>query len=170
MDDHPELRELTSYDGDFLLWSEEQAELLRRRAAARPEAFAGLDIEHLVEEIADLGGAQLQAARSYLTLLFIHLIEIASDPAAPSLDHWLDEVTRFRVDFRSRYLPSMRQRIDLEHIWTDAIHLAGDRLAAHGRTVGPGVPALCPFGLDEVLARRFHIRQAVSRLGSTLPG
>ena len=42
----------TSYDKDVIIWSQEQARLLR---AGR---FADLDIEHLADEIEDVGKAK----------------------------------------------------------------------------------------------------------------
>ena len=47
------------YDTDILIWSEEQAEFLRRRAAN------ALDWDNLAEEIADVGLSQLHAVMSH---------------------------------------------------------------------------------------------------------
>jgi hypothetical protein len=44
------------YDTDILLWSEQQAELLRQRSAN------SLDWDNLAEEIADVGLSQLHVA------------------------------------------------------------------------------------------------------------
>ena len=47
------------YDTDILLWSEQQAELLRRRAAN------ALDWDNLAEEIGDVGLSQLRAVDAF---------------------------------------------------------------------------------------------------------
>lgn len=162
-------RELTSYSEDFLLWSDEQAELRRRRARARPEAFAGLDIDNLAQEIADWGGSELRATESFLIKFFLHLIKIASDPASRSLDRWWVEVQRFRIDFQVSYLPSMRQRIDLEALWQKARRLVRQDLDPYQRTIGAGVPERCPFTLDELLEADLDRDEAVARLGGPNP-
>ena len=41
----------TLYDEDFYVWARRQAELLRARR------YGELDLEHLIEEVEDLGGA-----------------------------------------------------------------------------------------------------------------
>ena len=46
------------YDEDFYAWSREQAGLLR------DGRFADLDLEHLIEEVDDLGGALKRSVRS----------------------------------------------------------------------------------------------------------
>jgi len=45
------------YDQDALAWSQQQAELLRRTACG--ERVNGLDWEHVVEEIEDVGLSEL---------------------------------------------------------------------------------------------------------------
>jgi hypothetical protein len=54
------------YDTDILLWSEEQAALLRRRAAN------ALDWDNLVEEIEAVGRKELHAVVSHLRLALPH--------------------------------------------------------------------------------------------------
>ena len=48
------------YEDDILLWSERQAELLRRRAAGELVNDAELDWPNIAEEIEDVGKSQLQ--------------------------------------------------------------------------------------------------------------
>jgi len=50
----------TLYDEDFYAWTQHQAALLRRLSPAGNE----LDLEHIAEEIEDLGRSDLRAARS----------------------------------------------------------------------------------------------------------
>ena len=49
------------YDTDFLLWSERQADLLRRRAAGELVNDAEFDWLNVAEEIEDVGRSQLRA-------------------------------------------------------------------------------------------------------------
>jgi hypothetical protein len=52
------------YEHDILLWSEQQAELLRR--LARGERVNGVNWDHVVEEIDDMGNSELHAVTSLL--------------------------------------------------------------------------------------------------------
>jgi hypothetical protein len=54
------------YDTDILLWSEQQAELLRQRSAN------ALDWDNLAEEIAAVGRRELHAAESHLIQALLH--------------------------------------------------------------------------------------------------
>jgi hypothetical protein len=52
------------YDEDFYAWSREQAAALRRLSAERWNG--PLDLEHLAEEVEDLGDERRNAVRSQL--------------------------------------------------------------------------------------------------------
>jgi hypothetical protein len=52
------------YERDILDWSERQADLLRRVAGG--ERVNHVDWPHVIEEIADVGGSELNSVRSYL--------------------------------------------------------------------------------------------------------
>jgi Domain of unknown function DUF29 len=52
------------YDRDILTWSRHQADLLRR--IARGQRVNGVDWEHVVEEIEDVGLSELRVGRTAL--------------------------------------------------------------------------------------------------------
>ena len=52
------------YETDVVLWSEHQAELLRRRAAGEPVNEAELDWPNIAEEIEAVGSEQRHAVES----------------------------------------------------------------------------------------------------------
>ncbi len=58
----------SDYDADTVLWADTQATALSNRD------IAGLDWDHLAEEIADFGKAAKHAAWSHLRVLQMHLI------------------------------------------------------------------------------------------------
>src|ERR1700722_14285095 len=64
----------TSYDKDVILWSEKQARLLR---AGR---FAELDIEHLADEIEDVGKSEKREFASRMAVLLAHLLKWSRQP------------------------------------------------------------------------------------------
>ena len=58
-----------SYHQDIIAWAEEQARLLR---AGRLD---GLDLEHLAEEIEDVGKSEQRELANRMALLMAHLLK-----------------------------------------------------------------------------------------------
>jgi hypothetical protein len=155
--------DITLYDDDILLWSEQQAAAIRRLARAR-DIPNELDIENVAEEIESVGRSELAAVESYIELMFVHLIKLFAEPESPSVRHWRAEVAGFNSKCRRRYAPSMRQRIDLDMIWRaarDQQLLAYDG-EAHQRVAS--LAAQSPFGLDELIAERIDVFGLEKRL------
>jgi hypothetical protein len=138
------------YDRDILSWSEHQADLLRR--LARGERVNDVDWEHVVEEIENVGLSELHSVESYLDLMLVHLLKVRGWPNSPSIRHWRAEIGSFQKNAARRFSPSMRQRIDLAKLYSDALEqLEGvdyDDVAARAW------PAACPFTLDGLLTDR----------------
>jgi hypothetical protein len=131
------------YAADILLWSEQQAELLQRRATNQ------LDWENLAEEIKDVGLSQLHAVMSYLRLALLHDLKAEAWPLSPDVDHWRAEARGHRDEARDRYTPSMAQRIDVEKLY----HQARQRMPATIDGTQPlPVPEVCPVTLAELLS------------------
>ena len=135
------------YERDILVWSENQAELLRR--LARGERVNGVDWEHLVEEIEDVGRSEFGAVRSYLTQVLLHLLKVHGWPKSPARNHWLGAITGFQQEAADRFTPSMRQRIDVPRLYENA--LARSRGLEMDGTAPLPFPAACPFTLDQLL-------------------
>jgi hypothetical protein len=135
------------YERDILLWSEQQAELLRR--LARGERVNGVDWAHVVEEIEDVGNSELHAVTSLLRQAILHLLKVAAWPDSQACTHWRAEALGFLADAADRYAPSMSQRIDLDKIYRKA-HQQVSALMIDGR--GPSdLPQANPFSLDALL-------------------
>lgn len=151
------------YDRDVLAWSEHQADLLRR--LARGERVNDLDWEHVVEEIEDVGLSELNAVRSYLHQMLVHLLKVCGWPDSPSARHWRGEFVAFQKDAARRFAPSMRQRIDLDQHYRDALEQLEP--AQYDGAAPLPWPAECPFTLDQLL----HDKRAVleERPGATSP-
>ena len=108
------------YDTDVLLWSEHQAALLRRRAAGELVNEAELDWPNIAEEIESVGNELLHAVESFLVQALLHDLKAAAWPLSRDAPHWRAVARRFRGDAASRFVPSMRQRIDLDRIYRRA--------------------------------------------------
>ena len=136
------------YEHDLLLWSEHQAGLLRRVAAG--ERVNGIDWDHVIEEIADVGGAQLTAVHSLLRQVMIHLIKLHLSPRDTARAHWHDEIEAFIGAAEDRYVPSMAQRLDLDRIWTRAKARVAKSFPSDPLVAA--LPAQCPWTVQALLA------------------
>ena len=66
------------HEEDIYAWSQHQAAVLRRMAALDPAALPNdLDLQHVAEEIEDVGNEQRYAVESSLVQLFAHLLRTA---------------------------------------------------------------------------------------------
>jgi len=59
------------YTEDFFTWTQQQLDLLSKRR------FDQLDLEHLIEEIQDLGNRHYDQLESRLMILIAHLYKVA---------------------------------------------------------------------------------------------
>lgn len=136
------------YDDDILLWSERQAELLRRHAAVARENDA-IDWPNVIEEIEDVGRSELRGVESLLVQAMRHMLKVEAWPLSRDVPNWRADAIDFRRQARRRFAPSMRQRIDLTALYADA--LAALPKTMDGQPPLP-VPETCPVTLDELLA------------------
>jgi hypothetical protein len=137
------------YDDDILLWSEHQADLLRRRAAAELVNEAELDWPNIAEEIESVGNEQLHAVESFMVQALLHDLKATARPLSRDVPHWRAEARRFRGDAASRFAPSMRQRIDMAKVYRRALRAMPETIDDQPPLP---VPESCPVTLDELLA------------------
>ena len=138
------------YDADVLLWSEQQAELLRRLARGERVNDA-LDFANLIEEVESVGRSELHSVETLLEVALAHLLAAHGARRAEPVPHWLGEVDTALGDASRRHAPSMAQRIDLPALWARARRKALRRLAADG---GPArdLPETCPIPLADLIS------------------
>lgn len=139
---------MSDYDTDILLWSEHQAGLLRRRAAGELVNEAELDWPNIAEEIESVGSEQRHAVESLLLQALIHMLKAEGWPLSRDVPHWQAEARVFRAQARRRFVPSMRQKVDVAGIYADALRGLPDTI--DGQPPLP-VPDVCPVTLDELL-------------------
>jgi hypothetical protein len=137
------------YEDDIVLWSERQADLLRRHAAGDRANDVAPDWPNIIEEIESVGREQLHAVESLLLLALIHRLKAEAWPDSRDVPHWRAEERTFRNQARRRFAPSMRQRLDLAGIYADA--LRGLPEISDGQPPRPA-PDVCQMTLDELLA------------------
>ncbi len=109
----------TPYDKDVILWSEEQSRLLRARR------FSELDLEHLADEIEDVGRSEKRELANRMALLIAHLIKWKSQPDNRT-SSWRATINdqRKRIALAIKETPSLKAVMRVpdwqEDVWLDA--------------------------------------------------
>jgi hypothetical protein len=145
-----EAREL--YETDFFAWTRSQAKELRRFARSRPNL--PLDLEHIAEEIADLGSNRRDAVRSWARRIIEHLLLLEHSRAQEPRRGWSEEVLNFRSQIDDRLSASLRRdlRRQLSRLYQRARGDVQRRLELYGEVdASVPLPGHCPYTLDQVL-------------------
>jgi hypothetical protein len=136
-----------SYEHDVYAWSKAQADLLR---AGR---FTELDLDHLIEEIDDVGDALKRSVRNRIRTIIEHLLKLEHSPATEPRAGWRATVRTQRMKLRDALTPTLRREAEgeLAELYADARGLAEGALRDHGETAAAdALPATCPYSLDQV--------------------
>lgn len=140
------------YEQDYYAWTKAQAEALRRLAAER---WSGpIDLEHLAEEIEDLGSSQRYAVESQVERVIEHLLKLEHSPAAEPRRGWLISVLNARTFLRKRMTAAIRHEIEpgLQQCYDRSRRLALLALSEHGELYGGELmPEACPYSFEQVL-------------------
>ena len=146
--DKPAVEQADLYDEDFFEWTCRNAELLRSGR------FEQADVEHIAEEIEDMGKRDLRALDSHVEVLVAHLLKCQFQPEkrSPSWQNTI-AVQRAGVARLLQRFPSLRGRIK------------PDLPMNYGFAVGRAVrdtglpknhfPAECPFTVEQILDPEF---------------
>ena len=136
-----------TYETDFLDWTQEQSALLRARH------WEELDLEHLAEEIEDMGREQKLALQSLLRQILLHLLKLEISPARSPRAKWTEEIIEFRDQAQSRIdaTPSLKHHAPelFAKAWQQARRAAQKSFELYDEQVQ--VPADCPYSIEQVL-------------------
>ncbi|HEX6114847.1 MAG TPA: DUF29 domain-containing protein [Geminicoccaceae bacterium] len=136
------------YERDFYAWTREQATLLR---AGR---YDELDLEHLSEEVEDLGGSLYRSVRSRMRTIIEHLLKLEHSPAAEPRSLWRDTIQAQRADLEDDLTASLRRRLqsELPKHYLRARAAAARSLRRYGETAAAdALPETCPYTLDQIV-------------------
>lgn len=134
----------TGYDTDIVAWANEQARLLR---AGR---FDLLDLEHIAEEIEDVGKSERREIVSRMAVLLAHLLKWRYQPERRG-NSWRRTVLAQRKELKAelKRTPSLRHIIDDpewgEVIWAKAVAQATEETGLED------FPDICPWSATEIL-------------------
>lgn len=156
----------TLYDHDFQQWLSQTVQQLQNRQ------FEGLDIEHLIEELTELGRSEKNALKSNLTILLAHLLKLRVQSTAPdSMQRsWYSSVIKYSsvIEHRQRVLDSLESTPSLKTFLVEAMEQAypnarkiaikEGKLAKFGISTPSGAdyPLSCPFSIQEILDEDFY--------------
>ena len=85
----------TLYETDFVEWAQETAKLLR------VGRFDAVDMEHLIEEVYDLGGGERSAVDRQLERMLMHLLKQRVQPEKAS-SSWHRSIVNSRINIEIR--------------------------------------------------------------------
>jgi len=110
------------YDSDFYLWTQKVAEQLRAGGLGAD------DLEHVSEELADMGKRDRRELQSRMIVLVKHLIKWAAQPALRDTSIWLATINeqRTQIDGVLEQSPSLRAFLetDLPFLYPKAVKQA----------------------------------------------
>jgi Domain of unknown function DUF29 len=138
------------YDEDFYAWTQQQAAALRAH-------FRGdnrLDVEHLAEEVEDLGKSQLDAVESYVEQIISHLLKLDYSGFDLPRRHWRGEIVAFRGNLGRKVSPAIERKVRdrLPELYEN-----GRRMAAASLDAEPDIehrlPQACPYDWAAITER-----------------
>ena len=138
----------SQYEADFYQWSLEQARLLRSGD------WKAVDVEHLAEEIEDMGKGVRREWESRLKVLIVHLLKWVFQPELRGVSCQLtiqeqrDQLHELLADN-----PSLKNQMtaSLERTYPRAIK----RTALETSLIEETFPTECPFRLEDILNESF---------------
>ena len=139
----------TRYEKDVLAWSREQAELLR---AGR---WAELDIDHIADEIDDVGKSEQRELANRMAVLLAHLLKWQFQPDRQGAS-WRRTIVEQRRAIARRLgkTPSLRASLEdadwLDDAWGDAV------VKAIAETGLDDFPENCLWSVSAILDESFY--------------
>jgi Domain of unknown function DUF29 len=135
------------YREDFYVWTQRQAELLRARR------YDELDLEHLIEEVEDLGGAAKKSVRSRTRTIIEHLLKLQHSPAVDPRAGWRDTIRTQRDDLLDDLTPTLRRELneELAELYARARQRTAASMRDHGEhAAADALPETCPYTPEQI--------------------
>lgn len=138
-----------AYEDDFAAWTLEQARILRTGR------FSELDIDHLIEEIEDLGASERRALDSRLGVLLGHLLKWKFQPDYPHRKSWRATIREQRRQIQRLLARNPSLKATLAEAVADAYQTGVNIVVAQTPLDDDALPATCPFTVDQILDADF---------------
>ncbi|MGE3294539.1 MAG: DUF29 domain-containing protein [Geminicoccaceae bacterium] len=140
------------YEEDFYAWTRDQATALRRMAGGRWNG--PLDLDHLAEEIEDVGSERRDAVRGHVRRIIEHLLKLEYSRSRDSRSGWRASVINARVEIEGKLSRSLRGDLirQLPSLYGRGRLLAVHGLEAHREAeTARDLPGSCPYELSAIL-------------------
>lgn len=134
------------YESDFYAWTQRQSALLRTGQ------LADIDLEHLAEEIEDMGKSEKRTLESRLEILLMHLLKWQFQPAYRGKS-WRLTIKEQRIRLHEHLAENPSLKSHLAAGIDKAYRLAV--LGAEKETGREDFPAVCPYGVEQILDEEF---------------
>ena len=134
-----------SYETDIVAWANEQAWLVRNKK------FELLDLEHIAEEIEDVGKSEQRELANRMALLIAHLLKWRHQPERRGVS-WERTIKEQRkaLEFHIKQVPSLKSKLFnsewQDAVWADAITIAIKETGIED------FPETCPWTIENILA------------------
>ncbi|TAN47982.1 MAG: DUF29 domain-containing protein [Methylococcaceae bacterium] len=138
-----------TYDFDVIAWAREQAALLRSGQ------FNFLDIEHIADEIEDVGKSEQREFENRMALLLAHLLKWQYQPGyrGTSWERTIKE-QRNRIAIRIRKTPSLKADLQ-DPEWWDGVWADAARIAENETGILNQFPVSFPWDFEQVMDADF---------------
>jgi Domain of unknown function DUF29 len=140
----------TAYGTDIVAWANEQAALLR---AGR---FSELDIEHISDEVEDVGKSETHELANRMSILLSHLLkwEYQSERRGSSWENTINN-QRERIEIRLKKTPSLRSSLT-DDDWVIDAYLGAKAQASSETSINiADFPKNCPWNAEQIMDTEF---------------
>jgi len=142
------IKMLPKYEEDFYGWAMENAALLKKGK------FNQVDINHIIEEMENLGASEKRELVSRLSQLIMHLLKWHFQPTMRG-HSWIYSirVQRKQTKIHLKDNPSLKSKLD--EILLDSYDVAISEAAKETSLDEKNFPSECPYTFDQIIDDTF---------------
>lgn len=151
------------YETDFYAWTRRQAAQLRRLKALRLNTE--LDLDHVAEEIEDLGSAVRSGVRSQGRRILEHFLKLGFSPTDAPRRAWRRSILEARTELENHLTATLRRdlRTRLPRLYVEARRAAILALEDYAEAEAARLlPETNPWTLDDVLREDWYPESRVA--------
>ena len=134
------------YEDDVYTWTQEQVHLLQAGAWAR------LDIEHLADEITDVGRSERHVLTSAVCMILLHMLTWNNQPTRRSRS-WVMSIRTQRSLVAERLEDSRSLKSQIQAFMNRAYHRARIEVAGETGLDEGASPPFCPYDFTAIMTR-----------------
>jgi hypothetical protein len=141
----------TRYEQDVVAWANEQAALLRAGK------LTAIDVQHIADEIEDVGKSEQRELASRMSVLLAHLLKWQFQPSRRSKSwEFTIRTQRKEVAYVLDEAPSLRGKFS-DAAWLDIVWSKARSAASNETGLDlDAFPEVLPWAVDDVLSQEFH--------------